>query len=184
VSTTPNANDKIVHVYDDIEEEDNHLPNWWLAILFGTILFGFGYWIVFHSGHYLSGPREQYADDVALLNAKLALANPTSEEAMLALSKDPTAIEAGKKIFTTTCVACHGPEGAGLVGPNLTDKFWLHGNKATQILETVKKGYPEKGMPTWGKVIGDEGARNVTAFVLTLKGKNLPGKAPQGDPLE
>ncbi len=37
---------KVVHVYDDIEEEDNHLPHWWLGILFGAIVFGFGYWFI------------------------------------------------------------------------------------------------------------------------------------------
>ncbi len=182
--STESTDKKIVHVYDDIQEEDNHLPNWWLAILFGTMVFGFGYWIVFHSTKTMPNPPQEYAADVEALNKKLAMANPTSEEALLALAQNPGAIEAGKKIFTTTCVACHGPEGAGLVGPNLTDKFWIHGNKATQILNTVKGGYPEKGMPAWGKVIGDEGARNVTAFVLTLRGKNLPGKAPQGEPIE
>ena len=43
-STLP---DTVVHVYDDIQEEDNHLPNWWLGILFGAIVFAFGYWFVY-----------------------------------------------------------------------------------------------------------------------------------------
>ncbi|MBS1151016.1 MAG: hypothetical protein H6Q89_2714, partial [Myxococcaceae bacterium] len=32
------------------------------------------------------------------------------------------------------------------------------------------------------KTLGAAKVRALTAFVLSLKGKNLPGKAPQGEP--
>jgi len=70
------------------------------------------------------------------------------------------------------------------VGPNLTDKFWIHGAGPEDLLKAVNEGFPDKGMPPWGKMLGDEKTRNVVAFVLTLKGKNLPGKEPQGNPVE
>ena len=37
-------------------------------------------------------------------------------------------------------------------------------------------------MPPWGKTLGATKVRALTAFVLSIKGKNLPGKAPQGEP--
>jgi cytochrome c oxidase cbb3-type subunit 3 len=177
-------NDKIVHQYDDIQEEDNHLPNWWLAILFGSIIFGFGYWQVYQTTKTLPRIRDEYTADVDALKKARMAANPTSEEALVALSKDATALAEGKTVFMSTCASCHGPEGAGLVGPNLTDKFWLHGAKPGDLFKTVTEGYAEKGMPAWGPVIGVDKTRKVVAFVLSIRNTNKPGKEPQGDAVE
>ncbi|MBL8922574.1 MAG: c-type cytochrome [Myxococcaceae bacterium] len=170
--------------YDDILEEDNHLPNWWLAILFGTIVFGFGYWIAYHTTDTFKSPPEEYQADVEALKKARAAANPTSEDALVALAANTESVTEGQKVYATTCASCHGPNGEGLVGPNLTDKFWIHGNTGTDILKAVNEGFPDKGMPAWGAVIGDTKARNVTAYVLSIRGKNLPGKEPQGNPVE
>jgi len=184
VSTPNDPKDKIVHTYDDIQEEDNHLPNWWLFILFGTIVFGFGYWLVFHTTKSLPDPRTEYNAEVdALKKARLA-ANPMSDEAIAAVTQDGTQVEEGKKVFASTCASCHAADGQGLVGPNLTDKFWIHGNKPTDIVKSVTDGYADKGMPPWGQILGPEKVKKVAAYVLTLKGKNLPGKEPQGDAIE
>jgi cytochrome c oxidase cbb3-type subunit III len=177
-------NEKIVHRYDDIEEEDNHLPNWWLFILFGTMVFGFGYWFVYHTTHSLPDPRAEYATEVDALKKSRLAANPTSDEAIVALSQDPAQVEEGKKVFASTCVSCHAADGQGLVGPNLTDKFWIHGNQPAAIVKAVTDGFADKGMPPWGPVLGPDKVRKVAAYVLTLKGKNLAGKEPQGDPYD
>ena len=182
-----NTNDpasKIVHRYDDIEEEDNQLPNWWLFILFGTIVFMFGYWLVYHTTHSLQDPRSEYNAEVAeLKRARLAL-TPLSDDAILAVMADPAQVAEGKLIFASTCVACHAPEGQGLVGPNLTDRFWIHGNKPSEIAKSVTEGFADKGMPPWGQILGQEKVRKVAAFVITMRNKDVAGKAPQGEPLD
>ncbi|MBE2250754.1 MAG: c-type cytochrome [Myxococcus sp.] len=178
------SDDKTLRKYDDILEEDNHMPRWWLVILFGSIVFGFGYWLAYHTTDTFPSPPEVYQADVAALKKQRATANPTSEEALTTLAASSEAIAEGQKVYAGTCAACHGANAEGLVGPNLTDKFWIHGASGTAILKAVAEGFPDKGMPAWGPVIGDTKARNVTAYVLSLKGKNLPGKEPQGDPVE
>jgi cytochrome c oxidase cbb3-type subunit 3 len=188
MSNDPNKpqdpNSKVVHTYDDIQEEDNHMPNWWLFILFSTIVFAFGYWLVFHTSKSLPDPRAEYTAEVDALKKSRLAANPMSDEAIAELTKDPALVEEGKKVFASTCASCHAQEGQGLVGPNLTDKFWIHGNKPTQIARSVTDGFAEKGMPPWGTILGPDKVRKVSAFVLTLKGKNLPGKEPQGEATE
>ncbi|MFO0594417.1 MAG: cbb3-type cytochrome c oxidase N-terminal domain-containing protein [Myxococcaceae bacterium] len=181
MSTNQPPDSKIVHTYDDIQEEDNHLPNWWLFILYATIVFGFGYWLVFHTTKSMPNPVAEYRTDVDALKKSRIDANPMSDEALAALSQDPAQVEEGKKVFASTCASCHAAEGQGLVGPNLTDKFWIHGNKPTDIAKSVTEGYADKGMPPWGPVLGPDKVRKVAAFVLTLKNKNVAGKEPQGN---
>ncbi len=177
-------NDKIVRRYDDIEEEDNHLPNWWLFILFSTIVFMFGYWFVYHTLKLLPSPPVEYANEIDALKKARNAANPMSDDALASLAKDPAIVAEGKQVFASTCASCHGPEAAGLVGPNLTDNYWLHGANPTDIAKSMTDGYPEKGMPSWGPILGAEKVRKVTAFILSIRNTNVAGgKAPQGDPV-
>ena len=170
----------VVHVYDDIREEDNHLPNWWLGILFGAIVFGFGYWFVFEVAHAEQSPLELYRAETAAAEKRRAEAAPVSNETLAILAKDAAVIAEGKKTFVSTCAPCHGIEAQGIVGPNLTDGFWLHGSKPIDIFTSVTNGYPEKGMRPWGPVLGTARIRAVTAFVVSIKGTNVAGRPPQG----
>lgn len=177
--------DQVVHVYDDIQEEDNRLPNWWLAILFGTIVFSFGYWFVYHTTRTLPGPSEVYKAEVDAVIAERIRHNPLSDEALFATARDAAAVQAGREVFTTMCAACHGKNAEGNIGPNLTDRFWIHGGKPADILRSLTDGYPEKGMPKWGLILGDEKTRNVAAFVISVRNTNQPStKPPQGVEVE
>ena len=173
---------RLNHVYDGIVEEDNRLPNWWLAILFATIVFGFGYWFVFHTASAMPNPGAAYKLEVIEQIRAHPESAPVNDATLLALAGDAKLVAEGQQAFNSTCVACHMQQGQGLVGPNLTDKFWIHGSSPVAIHTAISNGFPEKGMPPWGKTLGPTKVRAVTAYVLTLKGKNVPGKAPQGDP--
>ena len=99
--------------------------------------------------------------------------------------KNPQLIAAGKEIYTLNCSPCHGAEGQGVVGPNLTDKYWLHGGGAEDIMTSVMNGFPDKGMVAWKTILGRNKIKQVTAFVISLGGTNPPNpKAPQGEVYE
>jgi cytochrome c oxidase cbb3-type subunit 3 len=177
---------KTVHVYDGIEEQDNHLPNWWLFTLYGACIFALGYWIYFQGYGTGLSPLQAYQREKAVQKraeaAQLMALGDLSDEQLLAMAKNPAIVKQGAEIFATTCFACHLANGGGKIGPNLTDEFWLHGGKPTEILRTVRVGVPDKGMLAWGQQMGEEKVRAVTAYVLTLVGTNVPGgKEPQGD---
>lgn len=178
----PKYREGVVHVYDGIEEEDNHLPNWWLGILWGTVIFAFGYWIYYEVTHIGLDQIAQYEAEVAELAAKNPAAAPVTDELLVSLSKDPEAIATGKQMWDQNCVACHLDKGQGSIGPNLTDAYWLHGGKPVQIHKVIASGVVEKGMPAWEKPLGQERVRALAAYVLTLKNTNVPGKPPQGEP--
>lgn len=167
------------HEYDGIREFDNRLPNWWLAVLFGSIVFGYAYFFYYHVFDSGQGLRAVYNAEKAEQDAREA-AIPVDDGTIIAIAAKSDMMEKAQGIFTSQCAACHKPDGSGLIGPNLTDSFWLHGNKPSEIYSTISKGVAAKGMPTWGPLLGAEKVKMMAAYVTTLKGKNLPGKAPEG----
>lgn len=178
--------DKVVHRYDDIEEFDNHLPNWWLITLYGAVVFAIGYWFHYEVLH--SGPStmESYEQSVAADRRAAAerarRAGAMTDDALVTLSHDGATVASGRALFMTNCVACHTATGGGNIGPNLTDNAWIHGGRPTQIFRTVLDGVPAKGMVAWGPQLGETGVQSVVAYVLTLRNTNVPGgKPPQGD---
>jgi cytochrome c oxidase cbb3-type subunit 3 len=178
--------EKIIHEYDGIQEADNALPNWWLAILFGTLAFGAFYWLAAESFKTVPSPREAYEEEVAkaaaVEAARVKAAGAVTDDSLVSLAKDGKTVSDGQAIFTSTCAACHLANGGGSIGPNLTDEFWLHGGKPTQVYNTIKEGFTAKGMPAWGGTLGEERVRTVAAYVLTLKNTKVAGgKAPQGE---
>jgi len=178
--------DKVLdHEYDGIREYDNRLPNWWLYTLYGAVVFAVCYWFAFQRTELGKLPRERWKADVAeAAEAQLAKMGDqeTTDESLTLMSTIPTQVDGGRKIFEQFCVVCHGPDGSGVVGPNLTDGYWLHGGRPLQILNTVTNGVPDKGMVAWGNQLGPVRIRSVVAYVLSIKNTNRPGKEPQGDP--
>ncbi|WP_430387703.1 cytochrome-c oxidase, cbb3-type subunit III [Dyella sp. 20L07] len=82
----------------------------------------------------------------------------------------------GEKLFATTCVACHGPQGKGnqlLGAPDLTDDYWLYGSSVASLHKTLNDGRHGQ-MPAWKPVLGDTRTRLVGAYVWTLS----PHKEP------
>ncbi len=88
----------------------------------------------------------------------------------------------GADIFKANCATCHGQLGEGGIGPNLTDDYWLHGDGMSNVVKSVKYGYPSKGMISWRLMLKPEQIIDVSSHVLTLRGTNPPNpKAPQGE---
>ena len=174
----------LAHDYDGIEEYDNPLPGWWVWLFWATIAFSGVYVVYYHLG---PGPsvHDQYAEEMRVATAQAAragaAAGTVTEEALGAIQKDAKLMTAAREIFAARCAPCHGPQGQGLIGPNLTDEYWLHGGKLTDIHRTITEGVPEKGMVPWkGQLLPDE-IRAMAAFVGSLQGTNPPNaKPPQG----
>lgn len=169
------------HDYDGIQELDNPLPMWWLWTFFGTIIFAFIYYIHYE---FRAGPNldeELAADMAAIEQVKTTAAAEAPKADFATILGDPNKIQAGAAVFTGKCASCHGDKGQGLVGPNLTDKSWIHGAKPEEMLAVINKGVLDKGMPPWEGVLKADEIENVIAFIHSLKGTNPAGaKPPQG----
>lgn len=173
----------IDHEYDGIREYDNPMPRWWLLTFAGTVIFSVIY--LFDVGPVGNGAG-RIAQYEAEMDAAAALLPPTPEAVdpttLLALVDDPAATSAGAEVFTSYCASCHGPDGGGLIGPNLTDTQWIHGGAPEAVYKTIAEGVLAKGMPPWEKSLRPEQMNNVTAYVLSLAGTTPTNpKAPEGD---
>lgn len=175
------------HEYDGIQEFDNRLPNWWLWIMWGSMVFALFYWLTFHTLKLRPLPREKF-EQVMLQAQEEQLARAAkagvSNETLIMMSQVPTKVAEGRELFVKHCVACHLDKGQGLVGPNLTDGYWIHGCEPMQMLHTIQDGVAAKGMPAWMNQLGPTRTQTVLAYVLTLRDTNVPGKEPQGEPCE
>lgn len=178
------------HEFDGIREFDNRLPNWWLWTFYLACIFSVGYWIHYHVLGTGALPAEEYALEQAAA-ADAMVQTEVTDEGLLALSKEPAAVAAGKEIWKVNCAQCHNrldkPEladidGIGNIGPNMTDNYWLHGGSPTAMYTTLTKGVVEKGMPDYFLgILGPKKCQQVIAYVLTLKNTNVAGgKEPQG----
>jgi cytochrome c oxidase cbb3-type subunit 3 len=173
------------HDYDGIKELDNALPPWWKYGFYITIVVAVFYLLKFEVWHTGMNPTEEYNTEMTTAKieteAYLASAKENVDENSVT-ELDVAGIAAGKAIFAKTCVPCHLAEGQGLVGPNLTDEYWIHGGGIKDIFKTIKYGYPDKGMQSWQSTYSSVQMQQLASYIRSLKGTNPPNpKAPQGD---
>jgi cytochrome c oxidase cbb3-type subunit III len=179
--------------YDGIKEYDNPLPRWFLLMFYVTIIFAFWYMAYYTAKSRAiaeaAGVGQSLAWSGALLAAELreaeagraAFTEPHGEE-LVRFLRNPANISRGEALFKANCVACHGEQGQGIIGPNLTDRFWIHGGSPEQVLHSIAVGIPEKGMPGWNLSLGPERVHWVTAYVMSLQGRAVSNpKAPEGN---
>lgn len=180
----PLTGDKVLDTnYDGIQELDNPLPGWWVATFYGTVIFSVIYFGYYSLGNGPSLYEEYLADKGANAVAQSKVSGPQyTEDGILAAYKSDDQKKAVHAAYAEKCASCHGPEMQGLIGPNLTDKFWINGDgKVTSIAKTINDGVLEKGMPAWGALLPQETLFGLAAYVHEKKGSNpANAKEPQG----
>ncbi len=174
------------HDYDGIKELDNNLPPWWIALFYTTIVLGVAYVGYQHFTPFGMSQVEVYEQEMetaqAAVRAYVSGQAVAIDENSVVAMMDETSIEEGEFVYKLNCVVCHLESGGGLVGPNLTDEYWLHGGSINDIFRTIKYGVPEKGMIAWGSQLRPAEMQKVSSFILSLVGTNPPNaKEPQGE---
>lgn len=174
------------HDYDGIEELDNPTPPWWQWGFVISAVFAVIYLYVYFVAY--SAPNQFQELEIANAKAEEQIKNymATSanniDENTVTLLESETDIAEGKKIFTSVCGACHGSDGGGIVGPNLTDNYWLHGGTVNDIFRTIKYGVPEKGMKSWKDDYTPKQIAQLASFIISIHGtKPANPKDPEGE---
>lgn len=178
-----------IEVYDGIQMSDHPLPGWWKWIFVGSIAFSVFYMLYYHIG----APGRSVLDvyETALdANTELQFGDmgdlqPTAETlATYAQREDKKGgLRMGGSVYKANCASCHGRDGEGKVGPNLTDQYFKHVRRIEDIARVVSNGAGNGAMPAWSERLHPTKLVLVSAYVASLRGTQpaSEGKGPEGD---
>jgi cytochrome c oxidase cbb3-type subunit 3 len=183
------------HVWDgDLKELNKPLPKWWLYVLYATIIWSIGYWVLYPAwplvNSYTQGvlgysQRGEVTKDVAAAKeAQAKFVAAIAERTPAEIEKDSDLMEfvlrGGATQFANNCAPCHGRGAQGFKGyPNLNDDDWLWGGTVENIEQTIRNGIRsghadshESAMPRFGidQILTPAQISDAATFVLSLSG--------------
>ena len=173
------------HDYDGIRELNNRIPPWFNYLFIGTVIFAIIYF--FDYSVFKSSPSQiqEYKMEMkaaSIQKKELLKTGGVLNEKTVVLLTDAPSLNKGKEIFKTNCVACHRADAGGLVGPNLTDDYWIHCGGIKNIFRTITNGVPAKGMISWKAQLNPKQIQEVGSYIISLHGtKPTNPKPPQGE---
>jgi cytochrome c oxidase cbb3-type subunit 3 len=173
------------HDFDGIHELNNPTPPWWRYGFYCSIVFAVIYMWRFQIVHSAPSQLEELAIAEKAATAEKAeyLKNAANniDEKTVTLLTDPADLAAAQKLFSVNCSPCHGQQGQGVVGPNLTDDYWLHGGQVNDIFSTIKYGVADKGMKSWKDDFSPKQLAQLASYIKSIHGSNPPNpKEKQG----
>jgi cytochrome c oxidase cbb3-type subunit 3 len=175
------------HNYDGIREYDNPMPFWWSALFWASFLFSVPYFVYYHMG---VGPtlndnlEVEVGEFVEAQAAALGDLKPDAATILTLVQNDPKLKTGASVMFRSNCATCHGPEGGGRTGPNLTDDSYLNVKTPEDIFTIIRDGVVAKGMPEWKKRYSEPQLVLLASYVASLRGtKPAESKEAQGTPV-
>ena len=174
------------HSYDGIQEYDNPLPGWWKFLFWVSIIIAPIYYAYFHFGPPGRSIHDQYNAHMAsvfeLRFQEIGELEADRETLVKYLKEEPKWLAVGEVVYKTNCVSCHGVDGGGVVGPNLTDDKWKNVRNIEDIAKVIVNGAANGAMPAWKNRLSHQNQIVLTAaYVASLRDKPVSGKAPEGD---
>lgn len=88
----------------------------------------------------------------------------------------PVEVEAGGRVYTSTCTGCHGPEGDGVAGINFSQGKFRRAGSDDDLVRIIVRGIPGTPMPPTGMSEGQ--AATVVAYLRSIAA--TAGDAPAG----
>lgn len=143
------------HEWDGIKELNTPLPTWWLYVLYATVLWSIGQFILYPS---FPGIRSHFSGVLGYsareeLTQKMQVAadqrapylDRIRKASLTEIRQTPEllgyAVAGGRVAFAENCAACHQSGGAGAKGyPSLADDDWIWGGTLAQIERTIRFG--------------------------------------------
>lgn len=175
-TTTGGQGETTGHVWDeDLQERNNPLPRWWMWLFVITIVFSLIYLVLYpglgtYAGTFGWSSKGQYEAEQKVAAAQYGpIFDKYLKQDLQAVAADPEARAIGQRLFLNYCAQCHGSDAGGSKGfPNLRDSDWLYGGDPKTIQASIAEGRNGVMPPLGAAVGGEEGARDVAHYVLSL----------------
>lgn len=186
------------HEYDGIREYDQMLPNWWLFIFYGSVIFFVGSWVLYYNFNLFRSDKDVIETQISLIDQKKRdalqemLAKLNDNVLVNEFAKDADFVAAGKELFTGNCIACHGQnltasidlgggQSVNLPGLSLVDGEWKYGPKPMDIFKIINEGTPADStghngakMEAWGQKLPPIQIAQLTAYLIHENPKDFP----------
>jgi|TARA_R110002072_G_scaffold67268_1_gene165328 cytochrome c oxidase cbb3-type subunit III len=176
------------HNYDGIQEYDNPTPGWWHLIFWGTIIWSVIYVVVWHLTPLIPTRVERLeATETKAVQKQFAALMTIDDnmEKIRTIMGDENWLAQGQSVFSGTCTLCHGQNGEGLIGPNLTDEFYKNLVDLDGMVNVVTNGAANGAMPANKNLLSENEIALVVGYVASLRGQNLPGpRGVEGEEIE
>jgi cytochrome c oxidase cbb3-type subunit 3 len=178
------TNDQLLegHEFDGIRELDNQLPPWLKYLFYASIVFAASYLtlvFVFEDARVIQA--KEYQKEMAAYLQEEEIAEEEEKAAPVVRTQEEI-MASGEATFSKICSVCHGKFGEGLVGPNFTDKYWIHGGSREDMHNVIITGVIEKGMISYKNLLSERQIQDVITYIRSLQGTNPPNqKAPEGE---
>ena len=137
--------------WDGLREYDNPLPRWWSNLFYITIIFSFGYLVLYPGLIVVPGilgwsTSTLYADEIKQAKAETdPIFDAYIKQDVKTVSLDKGALQIGARLFQTYCTQCHGTDMRGSKGfPNLVDNDWLYPGTPDGIKTTILEGRTQR----------------------------------------
>ncbi len=172
------------HEYDGIKEYDNPTPGWWHAIFLLSVLFSLVYGLYWHGNPDAQDVHERHAAaqlrEIKRQFAEIGTLEP-DEATIVRMMGEAKWLAVGESVYRNNCVSCHGASAEGQVGPNLTDDYWKNVKALPDVARVIVDGANQGAMPAWKSRLHPNEIVLAAAYVASLRGKNLPGRAKEGE---
>jgi cytochrome c oxidase cbb3-type subunit III len=170
--------------HDGIDIQDRALPRWWKRVFIATGMFGVGYLAFFESGAPDRSVIDRFRDaEVRLIKKQFGTLGdlPQDRTTMVKFMNSESWIKFGESTFKTHCQSCHGPDGGGIIGPNLTDYQWKNVQHLEDIIRVINVGAGNNAMPAWQQKLDPREITIVSAYVASRLGQPATNpKSPDG----
>jgi cytochrome c oxidase cbb3-type subunit 3 len=163
-----------VHDFDGIIENRIKSPPVYFTVLFyGLIIWG----VAFMSFYLLSGwsSDAEFQEKMAAHQGELPTQQQTAAGGPVTPAPTPAAMAPavatdsapdGQALFAKHCAGCHGAEGKGAFGPDLSGDY-KYGKTTMAVQESISSGRPDN-MPAFEKNLTPEEIEAVTDYILSL----------------